>query len=154
MNFNWFYNWGRVHIISHRFSFRFTELYGMMWTHFLLYIYVEYEFKNFEHYFNVFWWKKQPSEKKKYKRKFSNSSNKKMSTDSKIDFFLTEEIQFLIYRLIQILVVAVVVSHFKYNLHFKDSKCMNSIKWIHKNYNYNVFFTAHFVTLTKNSYLY
>ena len=51
-----------------------------------------------------------------------------MSTDSKIDFFLTEEIQFLIYRLIQILVVAVVVSHFKYNLHFKDSKCMNSIK--------------------------
>ena len=91
---------------------------------------------------------------KKYKRKFSNSSNRKMSTDSKIDFFLTEEIQFLIHRLIQILVVAVVGSHFRYNLHFKGSKCMNSIKWIHKNYNYNVFFTAYFVTLTKNSYLY
>ena len=27
-------------------------------------IYVEYEFKNFEHYFNLFWWKKQPFEKK------------------------------------------------------------------------------------------
>ena len=92
---------------------------------------------------------------KKYKRKFSNSSNKKMSAESKIDFFLTEdEIQFLIHRLIKILVVVLVDLHYRYNLHFKGSKCMNSIKWIHKNYNYNVFFTAHFVTLTKNSYLY
>ena len=39
----------------------------MMWTHFLFNIYVEYEFKNFEHYFNVFWWKKQPFEKKQEK---------------------------------------------------------------------------------------
>ena len=52
-----------------------------------------------------------------------------MSAESKIDFFLTEdEIQFLIHRLIQILVVAVVGSHYRYNLHFKDTKCMNSIK--------------------------
>ena len=28
---------------------------------------VEYEFKNFEQYFNVFWWKKQPFEKKQEK---------------------------------------------------------------------------------------
>ena len=92
---------------------------------------------------------------KKYKRNFSNSNNKKISTESKIDFFLTEEeIQFLIHRLIEILVVVVVGSHFRYNLHFKGSKCMDSIKWTHENYNYNVFFTAHFVTLTKNSYLF
>ena len=52
-----------VHIISDRFSFRFTELYGMIWTHFPFYIYVGYKFKSFEHYFNVFWWKIQPSEK-------------------------------------------------------------------------------------------
>ena len=52
-----------------------------------------------------------------------------MSTESKIDFFLTEdEIQFLIHRLIKILVVAVVGSHYRYNLHFKGSKFMNSIK--------------------------
>ena len=55
---------GHVHIISYRFLFRFTKLYGMMWTHFPFNIYVEYEFKNFEHYFNVFWWKKQPIWKK------------------------------------------------------------------------------------------
>ena len=48
----------------YRFLFRFTKLYGMMWTHFSFNIYVEYEFKNFGHYFNVFWWKKQPFEKK------------------------------------------------------------------------------------------
>ena len=71
-----------------------------MWTHFTLYIYVEYDFKDFEYYFNVFWWKKTTTWKK-YKRKFSNSSKKKMSAESKIDFFLTEdEIQFLIHRLI------------------------------------------------------
>ena len=39
----------------------------MMWTHFPFNIYVEYEFKNFEHYFNVFWLEKQPSEKKQEK---------------------------------------------------------------------------------------
>ena len=78
-------------------------------------------------------------------RKLSISGNKKMSAESKIDLFLTEdEIQFLIHRLIQILVVVVVVSHYRYNLHFKDSKCMN----------FDVFVTADFVTLTKNSYLY
>ena len=52
-----------------------------------------------------------------------------MSTESKIDFFLTEdEIQFLIHRLIKILVVVLVDLHYRYNLHFKGSKCMNSIK--------------------------
>ena len=30
-------------------------------------IYAEYKFKNFKHYFNVFWWKKQPFEKKQEK---------------------------------------------------------------------------------------
>ena len=84
-----------VHIISYRFLFHFTKLYGMMWTHFLFNIYVEYEFKNFEHYFNVFWWKKQPFEKKN-KRKYSNSNNKRMSKVLKIDFVLSDdEIQFL-----------------------------------------------------------
>ena len=42
------------HIISYRFLFRFTKLYDMMSTHFPFNIDVEYEFKNFEHYFNVF----------------------------------------------------------------------------------------------------
>ena len=55
---------GHVHIISDRFSFRVTELYGMMWTHFPFYTHVEYKFKSLEHYVNVFWWKIQPSEKK------------------------------------------------------------------------------------------
>ena len=50
----------------HKFLFYFTKLYGMMWTHFPFNIYVEYEFKNFEHYFDMFWWKKQP---------FKNSNN-------------------------------------------------------------------------------
>ena len=57
-------SYGHAHIISYRFLFGFTKLYGMMWTHFPFNIYVEYEFRNFEHYFNVFWWKKQPFEKK------------------------------------------------------------------------------------------
>ena len=39
----------------------------MMWTHFPFNIYVEYEFKNFEQYFNVFRWKKQLFEKKQEK---------------------------------------------------------------------------------------
>ena len=56
-------NYGHVHIISVRFSFRFTELCGMMRTYFVFYIYVEYKFKSFEHHFNLFWWKIQPSEK-------------------------------------------------------------------------------------------
>ena len=42
---------GHIHIISDRFSFRITELCGMMWTHFPFYIYVEYKFKSFQHYF-------------------------------------------------------------------------------------------------------
>ena len=47
-------------------------------------------------------------------RKLSISGNKKMSAESKIDLFLTEdEIQFLIHRLIQILVVVVVGSHYR-----------------------------------------
>ena len=54
---------GHVQIISYRFLFHFTKLHSMMWTQFPFNIYVEYEFKNFEHYFNVFWWKKQPSQK-------------------------------------------------------------------------------------------
>ena len=36
----------------------------MMQADFPFYIYVEYKFKSFEHHFNVFSWKKQPSEKK------------------------------------------------------------------------------------------
>ena len=59
-------------------------------------IYVEYEFKNFEHYFNLFWWKKQPFEKKKNKRKYNNSNNKTMSKVLKVDFVLSgDEIQSL-----------------------------------------------------------
>ena len=42
-----------VHMVSYRFSFCFTIPYGMMWTHFSYYIYGEYEFKNFKHYFSV-----------------------------------------------------------------------------------------------------
>ena len=36
----------------------------MMWTRFTFNIYVKYDFKNFENCFNMFWWKKQPFEKK------------------------------------------------------------------------------------------
>ena len=49
-----------------------------MWIHFHCNIYVEYEFKNFEHYFSVFWWnvflfwKKKKEEEKK--RKYSNGA--------------------------------------------------------------------------------
>ena len=39
---------GHAHIISYRFLFCFTKLYGMMWTHFSFNIYVEYEFKKFD----------------------------------------------------------------------------------------------------------
>ena len=53
-------------------------------------IYVEYEFKNFEHYFNVFWWKNQRFEKKN-KRKYSNSNNKKMSEILEINFVLSDD---------------------------------------------------------------
>ena len=42
-----------VHMVSYRFSFCFTIPYGMMWTHFSYYVYGEYEFKNFKHYFSV-----------------------------------------------------------------------------------------------------
>ena len=52
-------------------------------------IYVEYEFKTFEHYFNVFWWKKQPFEKNK--RKYNNSKNQRMSKVLKIDFVLSDD---------------------------------------------------------------
>ena len=61
-----------------------------MWTHFSFYIYVEYEFRNFEHYFNVFWSKK-TTIWKKHKRKCSDSNNKKMSIESKMDFFWTDD---------------------------------------------------------------
>ena len=85
---------GHVHIILYRFLFRFIKLYGMMWTHFPFNIYVEYEFKNFVHYFNVFSWKKQSSEKNK--RKYSSSKNKRISKVLKINFVLSDdEIQFL-----------------------------------------------------------
>ena len=63
----------------------------MMWTHFPFNIYVEHEFKNFEHYLNVFWWKKQLFEKKQNKRKYSNSNNKSMSKVLKIDFVLSDD---------------------------------------------------------------
>ena len=64
--------------------------------------------------------KKQPSEKR-YKRKYSSSSNKNMSKELKIHFFMTDdEIQFL---------------DSLANSNFMGSKCINSIKWIHKNYN-------------------
>ena len=91
---------GHVHIISYMFLFCFTKLYGIIWTHFPFNIYVEYEFKNFEHYFNVFWWKKNHFFKKKRKKennkKYSNSNNKRMSKVLKIDFVLSDyEIQFL-----------------------------------------------------------
>ena len=66
---------GHVHIIWYRFLFRFKKLHGMMWTHFPFNIYVEYEFKSFEHYFNVFWWKKEPLEKKKREREREQYSN-------------------------------------------------------------------------------
>ena len=46
-------NLGHVDIISYRFSFRFTILYDIC-EHFSSYIYVEYESKNFEHYFSGF----------------------------------------------------------------------------------------------------
>ena len=78
---------GHVHIISYKVLFRFKKLHGMMWTHFPFNIYVEYEFKSFEHYFNVFWWKKEPLEKKKKERererKYSNSNGKRMSKSIK-----------------------------------------------------------------------
>ena len=87
---------GHVHIILYRFLFRFIKLYGMMWTHFPFNIYVEYEFKNFGHYFNVFWCKKQPSEKKTRESKAIDSNNKRMSKVLKINFVLSDdEIQFL-----------------------------------------------------------
>ena len=73
-----------------------SQNYGMMWTHFPFNIYVEYEFKNFGHYFNVFWWKKQPSEKKTRESKAIDSNNKRMSKVLKINFVLSDdEIQFL-----------------------------------------------------------
>ena len=126
---------GHVHIISYRFLFRFTKLYGMMRTKFPFNIYVEYEFKNFEHYFNVFWWKKQPFEKKN-KRKYSKSNNKRMWKVLKTDFVLSDdEIQFL---------HSLANSNFGYcsrstlliSPFLELSKCINSIKWIHKIYNY------------------
>ena len=81
---------------SYRISLlRFAKLHSMMWTHFPFDIYVGYEFKNFEHYFNVFWWKKHPFEKKN-KRRNGNSNNKRMSKVWKIDLVLSDdEIQFL-----------------------------------------------------------
>ena len=57
-------------------------------VHFAFDIYEEYEFKNFEHYFNVFWWKKQPFQKNKGRG--SNSNNKTMSKVLKIDFVLSD----------------------------------------------------------------
>ena len=50
-------------MISYSFSSRFLTLDFMMWAHFSFYISFKYEFKKFEHYFNVFWWTKQPFEK-------------------------------------------------------------------------------------------
>ena len=58
----------------------------MMWTQFSHYIYAEYEFKNFEHYLiekTTIW--------KKYKIKYSNTNNKKMSRESKFHFFWTDD---------------------------------------------------------------
>ena len=60
-----------------------------MWSHFPFNIYVEYESKNFERYFNVFSWKKQPFGKKK--RKCNNSNNQRMSKVLKIDFVLSDD---------------------------------------------------------------
>ena len=81
-------SYGHAHIISYRFLFGFTKLYGMMWTHFSFNIYVEYEFRNFEHYFNVLMEKTTIWKIKN--RKYSNNNNKRMSKVLKIDFVLKD----------------------------------------------------------------
>ena len=77
-----------VYIVSYRFLFCFSTLYGIIWTNFCYYIYLEYEFKKFEHYFNMIWWK---IIWKKDKRKYSNTNKNKMSKESKVCVFWTDD---------------------------------------------------------------
>ena len=92
--------------------FRFAKLYSMMWTHFPFDIYVGYEFKNFEHYFNVFWWKKHPFEKKTREGTAIAITKECRKYEKLIWFWVMMKYSFSIHWLIQILVVIVVGSHY------------------------------------------
>ena len=64
-----------------------SQNYTVWCEYFAFNIYVEYELKNFEQYFNLFWWEKTHLKKKE---------NRRMSKVLKIDFVLSgDEIQFL-----------------------------------------------------------
>ena len=121
------------HHIVYKFLFRFTKLYSMMWTYFLFDIYVEYEFKNFEHYFNVFWRKKLPFEKKTKESTAIVITKQCPKFEKLISFWVMMKYRFFIHWLIQILVVIVLDLHINLSS-LELSKRMNNIKWIHKNY--------------------
>ena len=91
---------------------RFAKLHSMMWTHFPFDIYVGYEFKNFEHYFNVFWWKKHPFEKKTREGTAIAITKECRKYEKLIWFWVMMKYSFSIHWLIQILVVIVVGQHY------------------------------------------
>ena len=74
---------------SYHIAFRSASQYYTVRCGYFHYIYVEYEFKNFDHYFHVLM--EYTTIWKKYKRKYSYTNNKKMMRESKIHFFWTDD---------------------------------------------------------------